>query len=80
MLLPQLICDSKRTEKENIDKMHLEGINKAIFVEKIHIKRILFLVNFQNKIFDADEQEVLLNYNILFPLKNFWKSVVIFLC
>ena len=57
--------------------MHLDGITKAISDEKIHIKGILFLINFQNKRFDADEQEALLNYNTLFPLKNFWKCVVI---
>ena len=57
--------------------MHLDGITKAISEEKIHIKGILFLINFQNKRFDADEQEALLNYNTLFPLKNFWKCVVI---
>ena len=54
--------------------MHLDGINKKISGEKIHIKGILFLINFQNKRFDADEQEALLNYNTLFPLKNFWKN------
>ena len=62
--------DTKRTENKNIDKMHSDGITKAISEEKIHIKGILFLVNFQNKRFDADEQEALLNYNTLFPLKN----------
>jgi hypothetical protein len=54
--------------------MHLDGITKTISGEKIHIKGILFLINFQNKRFDADEQEALLNYNTLFPLKNFWKN------
>ena len=69
--------DTQRTENKNIDKMHLDGITKAISDEKIHIKGILFLVNFQAKRFDADEQEALLNYNTLFPLKNFWKSLVV---
>lgn len=69
--------DTERTEKENIDQIHLDGITKAISDENIHIKGILFLVNFQNKRFDADEQEALLNYNTLFPLKNFWKSFVV---
>ena len=71
------LADSERTENKNIDKMHLDGITKAISEEKIHIKGILFLINFQNKRFDADEQEALLNYNTLFPLKNFWKCVII---
>ena len=65
------LADSERTEKENIDKMHLDGITKAISDEKIHIKGILFFVNFQNKRFDADVQETLLNYNALFLLKIF---------
>ena len=69
--------DIERTETENIDQIHLDGITKAISDENIHIKGILFLVNFQNKRFDADEQEALLNYNTLFPLKNFWKSLVV---
>ena len=57
------LADSERTENKNIDKMHLDGITKAISEEKIHI--------------DADEKEALLNYNTLFPLKNFRKCVVI---
>ena len=69
--------DTERTEKENIDQIHLEGITKAISDENIHIKGILFLTNFQNERFDADEQEALLNYNTVFPLKNFWKSLVV---
>ena len=69
--------DSERTENKNIDKMHLDGITKAISDEKIHIKGILFLINFQNKRFDVAEQEALLNYNTLFLLKNFWKCIVI---
>ena len=69
--------DTERTEKENIDQIHLDGITKTISDQNIHIKGILFLVNFQAKRFDADEQEALLNYNTLFPLKNFWKSLVV---
>jgi GTPase Era involved in 16S rRNA processing len=71
------LADSERIEYENIDKMHLDGITKAISDEKICIKGILFLINFQNKRFDADEQEALLNYKTLFPLKNFWKKLII---
>ena len=37
--------------------MHLDGITKTISGEKIHIKGILFLINFQNKRFDVAEQE-----------------------
>ena len=35
------------------------------------------MVNFQIERFDATEQDALLNYNKLFPLKNFWKNLVI---
>ena len=71
------IADSERAENKNIDQIHLDGITKVISDANIHIKGILFLVNFQDKRFDADEQEALLNYNTLFPLKNFWKSLVV---
>ena len=69
--------DSNKTFKEDIDDQHLQGITKVISDEKIHIKGILFLVNFQRKRFDADEQAALLNYNRIFPLKNFWKQLVV---
>ena len=69
--------DTERTENKNIDMMHLDGITKVVSEQNIHIKGILFLVNFQNKRFDADEQEALLNYNTLFPLKNFWKCLIV---
>ena len=65
------------TESETIDQIHLKEITKAISEEHIHIKGIFFLVNFQNPRFDSDEQEALLKYIRLFPLKNFWKSLVI---
>lgn len=69
--------DSNKTFKEDIDDQHLQGITKIISDENIHIKGILFLVNFQKKRFDADEQAALLNYNRIFPLKNFWKQLVV---
>ena len=69
--------DRERTKKENIDQSHLYEITKAISDENIHIKGIFFLVNFQAKRFDTDEQEASLYYNTLFPLKNFWKSLVV---
>ena len=71
------LADTEKTEKKNIDNIHLEGITKAISDSKIHIKGILFLVNFQSERFDASEQEALLNYNTVFPLKSFWKSLVL---
>ena len=69
--------DTERTENKNIDNIHLNGITDLISKQNIHIKGILFLANFQHPRFDADEQEALLNYNTLFPLKNFWKCLVI---
>ena len=58
-------------------KIHLKGIINVISKEKIHIKGILFLVNFQCERFDASEIEALLNYNKIFPLRRFWKSLII---
>lgn len=69
--------DTEKLTKGNIDKIHLDGITDTISKAKIHIKGILFLVNFQNKRFGADEQEALLSYNKLFALKKFWSSLVI---
>lgn len=71
------IADADKTQNEKIDNIHLKGITDTIAHEKIHIKGILFLVNFQIERFDATEQDALLNYNKLFPLKNFWKNLVI---
>ncbi len=71
------LSDSSKTKNKNIDKLHLEGISDKICNEKIHIKGILFLVNFQDERFDADEQYALLEYNRIFPLKDFWKSLSI---
>ena len=34
-------------------------------------------MNFQSEKLDASEQEALLNYNTVFPLKSFWKSLVL---
>ena len=71
------LADTEKTEKKNIDNIHLEGITKAISDAKIHIKGILFLVNFQSERIDYSDQEALLNYNTVFPLKSFWKSLVL---
>ena len=71
------LSDTRMIKDPNIDNIHLDQIEKAISKENIHIKGILFLVNFQNERFDADEQEALLKYNQLFPLKRFWKNIII---
>ena len=67
----------KTLNDPNIDKKYLEGIREVIAKELIQIKGIIFLVNFQTERFDASEQQALLNYNTIFPLKDFWKHVLI---
>ena len=69
--------DKLANNQEDIDNIHLEGIGKKISEEKIHIKGILFLVNFQMERFDDSEQEALLNYNRIFPLPDFWKNLIV---
>lgn len=69
--------DSKKINQENIDENHLQEIIKVISDERIHLKGILFLVHFQHARFDGDDKAVLLNYNKIFPLKDFWRKVVI---
>ena len=69
--------DGISKDKVDIDNIHLKGIEKKISEENIHIKGILFLVNFQNERFDRSEQEALINYNTLFPLKRFWKHLIV---
>ena len=50
---------------------------KLISTKKIKIKSIFFLSNFQNERFDASEQSTLIEYNSLFPLKDFWKRIIL---
>ena len=71
------LSDTAKIKNPNVDSEHLKEIEMAINKENIHIKGILFLVNFQNERFDSDEQEALLKYNQLFPLKRFWKNIVV---
>ena len=70
------LSDASKIENKEIDNIHLDGITKVISEQNIHIKGILFLVNFQNERFDADEQEALLKYNEVFPLKKFWQNLI----
>ena len=53
-----------------------KDIKKLIAKEKIKIKGLLFLSNFQNERFDASEQTSLIEYNALFPMKDFWKRII----
>ena len=71
------LFDPNKTNKEDIDIIHLKGIEKKLNEEHVHIKGILFLINFQEERFDSSEQEALLSYNKLFPLKRFWKHLVV---
>ena len=45
--------------------------------EKIQLKGLLFVVNFQLERFDYNDQEVLLLLNQMFPYKAFWKHILI---
>ncbi len=56
------LMDPKALNNPNIDNVHLEDIRDTIRAEKIEIKGIIFLVNFQNERFDSTEQEALINY------------------
>jgi GTPase Era involved in 16S rRNA processing len=71
------LSDPKQINDPKINDKYLEGIRKLIMNESIQIKGIIFLVNFQNERFDYSEQEALINYNTLFPLKDFWKHVLV---
>jgi len=66
------LIDNDMIDNKEIDTIHLEEMLKVISEQKINIKGILFLTNFQNERFDADEQEALLKIHSVFPLKRFW--------
>lgn len=70
---PDIISNNKA----DLDRIHLKEIEKKISNEKIHIKGILFLVNFQEERFDNSEEEALINYNSIFPLRRFWKHLIV---
>ena len=59
------------------DKNQKQEIIKLISEEKIKVKGLLFLTNFQNERFDDSEQNSLIEYNAIFPLKEFWKRIII---
>lgn len=54
-----------------------KDIQKLIATENIKIKGILFLSNFQNERFDFSEQNTLIEYNALFPMKDFWSRIIL---
>jgi GTP-binding protein EngB required for normal cell division len=65
------------TNGEEADDSQKKEIIKLISRKKIKIKGLLFLANFQNERFDASEQISLIQYNSIFPLKDFWKHLII---
>ena len=65
------------TNGEEIDTIQTDKINILISEKDIKIKGLLFLSNFQNERFDASEILSLIKYNSIFPLKDFWKHMVI---
>ena len=64
------------TNGKEADREQKQGIMELISKENIKIKGLLFLSNFQSERFDASEQSTLLEYNKIFPLKNFWKRII----
>ena len=54
-----------------------KDIMELISKEKLKIKGLLFLSNFQNERFDASEQKTIIEYNALFPAKEFWKRIIL---
>lgn len=71
------LSDTTNNPEKDVDYQHIDNIRAELTKENIHIKGILFLVNFQEERFDASEQEALINYNALFPLRKFWEHVII---
>jgi GTP-binding protein EngB required for normal cell division len=71
------LSDPKKLTNKDTDNIHLDKIVKLVEKEKVNIKGILFLVNFQGERFDSDEATALINYNKIFPLRTFWQHVLI---
>ena len=65
------------TDGVDVDINQKKDIQQLISKEKIKIKAILFLSNFQNERFDFSEQNSLLQYNALFPMKDFWNRLIL---
>ena len=65
------------THGYDIDEKNKNSTKDLISNENIKIKGIFFLSNFQNERFDFSEINTLINYNSFFPLKNFWKHIIL---
>ena len=68
------LYDTNGREK---DKDQKEDIMKLISEAKIKVRGIFFLSNFQNERFDSSEQNTLIEYNAIFPLKEFWNRIIL---
>ena len=65
------------TNGREADKIQKDEILKLISDENIKIKGLFFLSNFQNERFDSSEQNTLIEYNAIFPLKEFWNRIIL---
>ena len=65
------------TSGKEADDNQKQEIMRLVSNEDIKIKGLLFLSNFQNERFDASEQFSLVEYNAIFPLKEFWKRIIL---
>ena len=65
------------TSGKEADKNQKQDIIKLVSEKQIKVKGLLFLSNFQNERFDASEQLSLVQYNAIFPLKEFWKRIIL---
>ena len=65
------------TQGKEADDNQKKEIIQLISEEKIKIKGLLFLTNFQNERFDSSEQDSLIQYNAIFPLEEFWNRIIL---
>ena len=65
------------TETENYNENIYAKIYDYLKENNINLKGLIFLINFLNERFDAIEQDALLSLNKLFPVKRFWKNLII---
>jgi len=59
------------------DNNQIEEIKKLISQENIKIKGLFYLINFQEKRFDLSIQDTFIKYAFLFPIKDFWKRIIL---
>lgn len=65
------------SEGEQNDEIHLNQLKNLISNEKLKIKGLLYLLNFQNERLENSQIKALIRYNSLFPYKNFWKRIIL---